>query len=106
MLNEGEKLLIITDKKKTHLSLVYSRLYFYNNPSLFILLKFLIGLIFFTIPIFLFLNMIKSDIEHMHYENTRIILPLTICISLAIIYMSVLFINKLYQIVTNTTTYK
>jgi hypothetical protein len=117
MLNEAEKLLDTNNTKTTdylflslkernnapfRVKLVYSRLYFFNNPVAYLFLKFILGMLLFAIPIFLLFIIMKSDFENQRYNNFSLatcpILIATLLIIAYIIFLLFYKINQLFSI--------
>ncbi len=84
------------------IKLLYSRRYFHNHPFTFLSLKFLLGLILFTLPIFLFCFIIKQTLDYRKYEHFwTATLSLNISVVVVMIYILGIFIYRITQMCSN-----
>jgi hypothetical protein len=95
MSNEEKKYILIDTKNESVLAT--SRLYFYKNPRLYITFLFLLGMVLFTIPLLLTINLVKLDINSNNVGGfSYSMLPVTIALLISILYMCSLILNKIY----------
>jgi hypothetical protein len=86
------------------LKLLFSRRYFHNHPLTFVILKFLLGLIFFTLPIFIFCFTLKQALDYRKYECFWVAtLPLKISVGMIMLYILGLIVYKFNQICSSET---
>lgn len=105
MLNEDNyqaEFLYISIKEKMNspfkMKLIYTRRFFYNYPFLYTFFKFIVGLILFTVPIFLFFVFLKHEIDTGSLEFSKSIIYILISCFLMIFYLIFLFVYKIMQI--------
>ena len=78
------------------INLLYSRRYFYNHPIIFLILKLLIGLIFFSLPILIFCLILKNALDYRKYEHfLTATLPLKISVTVILIYVFSLILYRI-----------
>lgn len=86
------------------LKLLYSRRYFHNHPLTFFILKFLLGLIFFSLPIFFFCFTLKQALDYRKYDYIwTATLSLKISLASLLVYILCLIIYKFNHICSSET---
>jgi len=81
------------------MKLLKIRRFLHNNQFIFLLVKFLVGLVFCFIPIFLFCLIIKNALDNKNYDLfTKATWPLLISITITMGYIIILLVYRLYSL--------
>ena len=100
--NINQKLVFIHNREKMEspfrIKLLYLRIYFHNSPFYFIMIKFLLGLIFFTIPIFIFSFILKNALDKKKYDFSLASMPILLSSIIMIIYLTSLIIYRILSL--------
>jgi hypothetical protein len=97
MSNEDNKYILI-DKFKNDI-LGQSRHYFYKYPKTFLIFLILLGMVSFTIPMLLTINLIKLNLDH---SLTFSILPIRFSLIIVTIYLFSIIFYKIYNLFTGS----